>query len=627
MSDARLLVFDIEADALALHDVTTVHCLHIEDFKTGEKFAFGGPDCPPVEDGVKMLEAAHRISAHNGIDYDGPVLKKLYNAALPPMIDTVILSRLLYPDRFTHPAGGSRLKDWGKFLADKGLISRGKDEAPVDWTQWSQEMHDYCSQDVSVGVAILKYLMPKAKKFKKAVKYEHEFACLIAEQVSNGIGFDLNKAEKFHQKLITLRSHYYDKLQDAFPPIIEEMKTPQWYAVPNPDNPKVGVKRENKTAAIRDGAKKYGITQKQAREIVVAGPPKTKEHPFNPGSNDQIAARLSERYGWRPKDLTPTGKPMINEKILSKMEYPEAQLMLKFQLIEKRLEQVTAWLSHVAPDGRIHGGVNTIGTVTLRCSHSNPNLGQVPAVRTRFGRQCRKLFGPGDLGEVQIGSDASGLELRCLANRLWEWDGGEYANHLLNGDIHTVNMEAGGLKTRDQSKTAFYAFLYGSGDANLGRTIAFHESLTQKQKDSYGSMSMTAIGKQYRDNMMRNLQALGKLQQYLTMRVQKYGYIESLHGAHIPIRSPHMALNTQLQCDGAVISKVAMILMAPKVKALGGGFMAHVHDEWQCFGPRKNADKIGAAMVEGMRLAGEELGVKIPIDGEYKIGNNWRDCH
>ena len=142
--------------------------------------------------------------------------------------------------------------------------------------------------------------------------------------------------------------------------------------------------------------------------------------------------------------------------MLSSLPYPEAKLLSEYLLLDKRLGQLSdgqqAWLKAV--DGitdRIHGRVNTNGTVTGRCTHHSPNMAQVPAVGAPYGKECRSLFGPPE-GYYQIGCDASGLELRCLAHYLARYDGGAYAQVVLHGDIHTTNQKAAGLPDRNSAK-------------------------------------------------------------------------------------------------------------------------------------------------------------------------------
>ena len=67
-------------------------------------------------------------------------------------------------------------------------------------------------------------------------------------------------------------------------------------------------------------------------------------------------------------------------------------------------------------------------------SHYNPNLSQVPAVYSLYGKECRKLFKVRHRDNKFVGADADGLELRCLAHDLYRWDGGAYGRAVLYGD-------------------------------------------------------------------------------------------------------------------------------------------------------------------------------------------------
>ena len=134
-------------------------------------------------------------------------------------------------------------------------------------------------------------------------------------------------------------------------------------------------------------------------------------------------------------------------------------------LLNKRLGQIkdgrNAWLKLVSSDGYIHGDVITNGCITGRCSHRNPNTGQIPAVYSPYGKECRSLFHTPD-GWTLMGSDAKALELRCLAGYLAIWDQGDYANMVIDDsiDIHTYNQEQFNVPTRDISKRLLYAVLY-----------------------------------------------------------------------------------------------------------------------------------------------------------------------
>ena len=66
-----------------------------------------------------------------------------------------------------------------------------------------------------------------------------------------------------------------------------------------------------------------------------------------------------------------------------------------------------------------------------------------------------------------VGSDLSGIELRCLAHYMQDDD---YTRELLDG-TSTKNQQAAGLPTRNNAKTFIYATLYGAGPAKIGSIV------------------------------------------------------------------------------------------------------------------------------------------------------------
>ena len=84
-------------------------------------------------------------------------------------------------------------------------------------------------------------------------------------------------------------------------------------------------------------------------------------------------------------------------------------------------------------------------------------------------KECRELWTVSNPETHQlVGTDASGLELRCLAHYMNDV---KFTNEVLTGDVHTANMKAAGLSNRDQAKTFIYAFLYGAGPAKIGSVV------------------------------------------------------------------------------------------------------------------------------------------------------------
>ena len=329
---------------------------------------------------------------------------------------------------------------------------------------------------------------------------------------------------------------------------------------------------------------------------------------FNLGSRQQIG-RYLRLFGWKPEKFTETGQAIVDEKTLETVtDIPEAQLIAEYLMVQKRIAQVQSWLDAVEDDGRVHGQVNACGAVTGRMTHSKPNMAQVPAVGAPYGYECRACWVVPERHKL-VGVDASGLELRMLASFM---NDKEYTNEILNGDIHTTNQNNAGLSTRSQAKTFIYAFLYGAGDSKIGSIV--------------GGSQRT--GSQLRQRFLENTPALAELRERVSIASQR-GYLRGLDGRCLHIRSEHSALNTLLQSAGAVVMKKALQIFtdyAPQWN-LTYKLLGSIHDEYQIEAPEDQADKVGWLMVECIKAAGVALDLKCPLDGEYKVGNNWAETH
>ena len=596
------LVFDIETNGITdwstLSDLTTLHCLSIYDIDNLEMSSYSTV-AGNIEEGLEKLKNADRIVGHNIIGFDVPALRKLYGFTHDNMIDTLVLARCIFPDVRnddfkrvdfdTKLIGSHSLKSWGTRL---GILKDSYGET-ADWSQWSQEMQDYCEQDVNVTKCLYIWLQAKNPS-AQMVELEHKFAIEMRQQEYNGFPFDIAKATDLMEKLMLERCEIETELQKAFPPVIEKTKSFQWENLNGDPFP-------TKKSMLEVGYK--------ANECV-KGDLKTKAIPFNPNSRDQISTRLMEQ-GWKP-DAFDGKRPAINESVLKEINTEESLKLLQFLTISKRLGQLMegnqAWIK-LARDAKIHGGINTNGAISGRCTHQSPNVAQVPSVRSPYGGECRELF-TAPKGKVLVGCDASGLELRCLAHYLYPWDNGKYAKTILEGDIHTANQKAAGLETRDQAKTFIYATLYGAGDAKIGSIVG-------------GS---SKEGKRLKGNFKKNLPAYSKLVTAVEAKVTSVGSLIGLDGRRLPCRSAHSALNLLLQSAGAVIMKQALVnFVAEATKPYE--MHANVHDEVQFSCDAKDAPVLGELFVKAITKAGDDLNFKCPLDGEYKSGNNWKDTH
>ncbi len=611
-------IFDIETNGL-LPELHTMHSLVIRDVDSTDIFSCADRDgYIPLKRGLELLQECETIVGHNILSYDLPALKLLYDIDFSSaVLDTLVVSRLLFPEireqldfrlvrqRKVKPGpwmGWHTLESWGQRLAfPKDDYSKRMEEQGLDpWAAWSPLMQSYCEQDVAVAHALFLYLaklIPGDMTQNASCILEHQFANVLHQQMRHGFPFDREAAEKLLVELMATRSGLNMQLQEAFPPIIHEEEF-----IPRANN------------------KKYGY---------VKGVPfiKRKVEEFNPASRQQIAQRLKDTHGWEPMEFTDTGEPKVDESVLEKLEYPEAKLLNKYLMVNKRIGQLAegknGWLKKVQDDGRIYGFINHNGAVSGRCTHSKPNIGQVPKVGTPYGAECRALF-IAPPGYKLVGCDASGLELRCLAHYMARYDGGKYRDILLEGDIHTVNQEAAGLPTRDSAKTFIYAFLYGAGNVKLG-SILYPKACEDEQNKAGAVMKA---------KFLKNLPALKRLIEDVKTAAKQRKYLRGLDGRKLRVRSAHSALNLLLQGCGAVIMKKATASKYESIIAELDGIYgvdywqaAHVHDEYQDITRPQYAESIGQIGARSITEAGEFFNFRCPLAGEYKIGNNWAETH
>ena len=508
---------------------------------------------------------------HNIIGFDAPVIKKVLGVDLfkiGKVTDTIILSRLFNPVR----EGGHGLKAFGLKFGYKKFDFN-------DFSKFSQEMLKYCIRDVKLLIQVYTLLNRQGVNFsKESIELEHEVAKIIEQQVSNGFLLDQEKAHLLLARLQQRVDEVQTRVRETFVPLkIETTFTPK----------------------VNNKARGY-----------VKGVPftKVKYQEFNLGSRQQIGERLIN-LGWKPNKFTDKGHVIVDEKVLSKIkDIPEAELIKEFLLLQKRVAMIESWIEAVREDGRVHGKVITNGAITSRMSHSSPNMAQVPAVYSPYGKDCRELWVVPS-GYKLVGVDASGLELRILSHYM---NDKEYINEVINGDIHSTNQTLAGLETRDIAKTFIYAFIYGAGNKKLGTICGRSES----------------YGRQIKDRFLKRLPSLAKLRTRVDKAVKK-GWLKGLDQRKLIIRQKHSALNTLIQGGGAIAMKKALVILSDyistyKIDAIP---VVNVHDEFQYQVKEEQADRFGTLAVKSIVDAGEQLGLRCSLNGEYKIGNNWKETH
>ena len=540
-------VVDIETNSL---DATEIHCIVACEYETGKQKVWVQEECSEFASWSKMIDT---FIMHNGVSFDAPMLNKFTGSQikLSQVRDTLIESQLFNPIR----DGGHSLSSWGERL---GFLKGECD----DFNTFTEDMLQYCMRDTELTRKLAHKLSEERKMFSsQSYELERKVRAIIDQQEKNGFAFNLREAMSFLAVLEEEQHDLENQAQEMFEPREVQLKT------------------------------------------------KVKYIPFNIASRKQIAERLIER-GWEPKKFTDKGNVIVSEEILDTIDMPEAKMFSRYFLLQKRTGMIKSWIEACEDDGRVRGRVMTLRTVTGRMAHNSPNMAQVPAVYSPYGKECRSLWTVGNPDtHVLVGADASGLELRCLAHYM---DDPDFTHEVLNGDVHTANMKAAGLTDRDQAKTFIYAFLYGAGPAKIGKVVG----------------GDAKKGQQLITKFLSNMPKLKKLRDNVAEACKK-GTLPALDGRLLHIRSEHAAVNTLLQGAGAIICKQWLVHIMDRVRRAGVDvkLVASIHDEYQFEVAKKDAQRFGKITKDAMQDTEKTLKVKCPLDCEFKTGTTWSETH
>lgn len=654
----------------------------------------------PVLDKLKRLYLGKRLNIPRQKVLDTLVMVRLIHSNIRDRDSGLLRSGILPGKMF----GSHSLEAWGyrlgemkgeyktdfkiKLEADGGTYTDG-----MEWLVCNQAMEDYCEQDVRVTSKLFRKLVEDSHYYPdfggiEAVRLEHSAAWTLAQMERNGFPFDTEGAERLYAELAGRRSDLLVQLIKTFgswyapkggtemfrdpvsgKPIENWSKGPcAGRAMPRVKYPKVG-------GVYKKQVGKKPL-EKDKRETFEGAPYTPIEFiTFNPSSRPHIIKVLGDA-GWAPTEFTDNGSPVVDDEVLEfvKVADPEKQACINLvreylevqKIIGMLAEGDKAWMRYVREDGCVHGSVNPNGAVTGRATHAHPNMGQVPSAKKTYGPACRALFGAKFIRKrikgweqaVQMGSDASGLELRCLGHFGAPFDGGVYADTVLNGDIHWVNSLAAGITPaglvrdksnhahdayRDTAKTFIYAFLYGAGDAKVGGFVGGGKKEGKALKKSFLENTPAITGlREAIENQLIASQNYNNVTKKYDVK-WKRRWIKGLDGRKIHVRSPHSALNTLLQSAGALVCKkwvVEIERVLVEKHGLHHGwlkddgtpgdfcFMAWVHDEVQvaCRNP-EIAELVAAVSQEAIRTVGESFNFRCRLDTDYKVGDTWRECH
>lgn len=588
----KKVICDIEANGLT---PDKIWCCVCKDLDTNDFTIFRDGDADKARE---FFKGCDKIIGHNFIGYDVIWLNKLWKThiKLEQIVDTLVLSRLA--DSFRS---GHSLRDWGERL-------KCYKDHHDDWSQWSQEMEDYCKQDVEVTCKVYDKLKLELKGFtKESVEIEHWSQAILELQRMHGFLLDQELALSTKAEIDAKYLQVIQELQHLFPP--RRVVTGQWTAKRT---------KRGKINSVSQRIIDSGLVEHVEGDLYN----RIEYKEFCIDSPKEIVERL--KGWWNPVEMTPGGQPKVSERNLATLreDAPEPLKLIKnCKVLKSRSTLIQSYFDACGEDGRVHGQVISIGAGTHRMAHRNPNTGNIPS-KGLYGEVCRQMFTVAP-GRKLVGCDAANIQFRVLAHYL---KNEELIEQIVHKDMHYYFSQMYGLNPKDKEydesnhemkearktgKTCTFAIIMGAGVAKIGSILGSYER-----------------GKNAFDSLKRNVKGWNKFQKEIEYRAG-VGYFTGLDGRKIPLKSAHFGMSSYLQAGEAVIMKRAMIESFKEIKQLGlDAFqVAVVHDEMQYDCDEKCAEQVGEILKKHIIEAGVHFGLRCPLDAEYIIGNNWLETH
>ena len=615
----KTLVCDLEADGLR-YEATRIWCIAAVDVDTEEVYQFG-PD--QIEQGLKLLQQADKVVFHNGIMYDFRVIKKLYPWwTYKSTDDTFILSALFNPDR----DGGHSIDAWGQ------RFGRPKPKHD-DWSRFTPDMLHRCTEDAQIGLLTYRYLQQKRKEWdwELAIRLEYKIAEIQAQQEENGVYFNKRAAIdlwiKIVKELQSINKELLSRLPQRTVQVGSEVKKP--------------FKKDGSYAVATAN---WWADTPGSLATVKGSYSKVAFESFNLNSHDQIKGYLLTQ-GWKPTEWNyqkekGSKKFLYNEKgekikttpKLTEDSFVTIQgdmgvLLARRAVLTHRKgliynystqkKKPLGWLTNIRSDHRIPAEAVPQACNTGRYQHRI--VVNVPSGKAIYGPELRALFGPHP-GCVQVGCDADQLEARTQAHNIIPFPGGqEYADVLLEGDVHQKNAELFGC-SRNDAKSPYYAVMYGASAGKVAETLGVDLKKGEELFEQFwqGNPSL----KEFKDSVIKEYKQ--------NKKKFGYGFITGLDGRQLRGRSEHSLVNLKFQSDGAILIKAAICYLfgqwVPKEK-LQARLMITMHDEWQASVHPKHTDRFSVLCSEALVKAGKFFNYRVPITGQAQVGTNWAECH
>lgn len=607
------------------------------------------------------------------------------------VVDTLCLSRFLNPDQRAHS-----LEWYGKNKFNFPKIDFH------EFDKFSDEMVVYCERDVDLNILVYLNLIAQFEKVYGELtspafeNYQYDYYLMCCQGLT-GVLFDYEKAIKVRTNLAHDLTELRDRVEPQLPPRPMNKGEQKDYRMPKKPFKKdgsVGASTYNFIEKMRtlghrcfllhgedyiDRPVEYIVRFNGDNYPLISQFILPRMVPMTMSNQGDMKTWLQRDCGWKPT-LWNWEKIKVNDKVQFKRDnrgqlipttpkmqeqgkicenlaaladtLPIVKDTCKFLSLRNRHSVISTWIANerLDIDGRLSS--RSSGT-TPTYRHKHAEVVNVPKAQegVLYGKEFRSLF-CAPPGRKFVGGDASGLEARVDGHYCAKTDGGERADIILNGDIHSRNAKLffpketaafdidapdfdkdhpGFKPYRSRSKNAAYALAYGCGVKKLAATLGKPEKEAQSLYDAFwnGNPALKAV----------------KVACLLYWKSKKMGnrkFLSGIDGRMITTRKESALVNSLFQSCGAIIMSYAAVFMD---KWLGGikwdrnyrpyyeykGCVAKRvlfnHDEFQYECDDAIADEIGQMIVDAIVKAGEFLNLRLPLDGDYGIGENWSLTH
>lgn len=618
------LVFDIEGNGL-LKTVDTIWMVCATDLNTGIEYDFCdyNSGCKPLYEFRYMFNQAEYLIGHYILGYDIAALEKVLGWKPNPKTkfkDTMIMSQVLNYNRFMRFKRGQmqavhNLETWGEHFG----IPKPEHE---DWLNYSDDMLYRCRQDRLITIkthqqlcAELITVAEKKPQIKQSLRNEQDVLKFCTEASIKGWPFDKEGAVNILDSIQADMSVIERSLVPLLPLKVKQLdkgpKLPKWIKSGHYDA---------HTARYFNIEPEEGL----ADFPLVMGPYSRIEFQTPDMGNIDSVKELLTSIGWEPDDWQWKRIGMAFEKGSAKLTTSSllplgevGKMVDDYYTLRSRYAIVDGWAKNCV-NGRVYGDCFTIATPTGRARHNG--IVNVPGAEAVYGKAIRQLF-TSSPGKVIIGADSSGNQMRAFCHYL---KNDEYTKEVLDGDVHTKNMEilqeVVPATTRKLAKPFLYAFLFGGGSEKLALII-----VGKRDKK---------IGKKLKDIFIAKIPGLGELITKITrvydntLEREGSAWIPGLDGRKVFVDSPHKALNYLLQSFEAITCKAAVAMLMKRLDEENIPWEPRIfyHDEVEFEVDECNEERARLIAKECFREAPKQFGAMI-MDGEAKSGKTWYDVH